>query len=143
SPPFWLMYAMFVMVGSSGLMATAQLAPIAKDFTIDSVPVTMLGLTMPALSFALSVGLVLNGLSRPFFGWVSDWPREHDVHCFLVGRHRHLRAALMRQQPDAVRVVVGAGVPRLGPDLRAVPCNLHRPLWQEVRDRQLRHALYR
>src|SRR5262249_22532932 len=35
-------------------------------------PVTMLGLTMPALSFALSVGLVLNGLSRPFFGWVSD-----------------------------------------------------------------------
>src|SRR5262249_13873867 len=72
APPFWLMYAMFVMVGSSGLMATAQLAPIAKDFAIDSTPVTMLGLTMPALSFALSVGLVLNGLSRPFFGWVSD-----------------------------------------------------------------------
>jgi OFA family oxalate/formate antiporter-like MFS transporter len=72
SPPFWLMYAMFVMVGSSGLMATAQLAPIAKDFAIDSVPVSLLGLTMPALSFALSVGLVLNGLSRPFFGWVSD-----------------------------------------------------------------------
>jgi OFA family oxalate/formate antiporter-like MFS transporter len=72
SPPFWLMYAMFVMVGSSGLMATAQLAPIAKDFAIDSVPVSMLGLTMPALSFALSIGLVLNGLSRPFFGWVSD-----------------------------------------------------------------------
>src|SRR5262249_22343479 len=56
----------------SGLMATAQLAPIAKDFAIDSVPVSLLGLTMPALSFALSVGLVLNGLSRPFFGWVSD-----------------------------------------------------------------------
>jgi OFA family oxalate/formate antiporter-like MFS transporter len=72
SPPFWLMYAMFVMVGSSGLMATAQLAPIAKDFAIDSVPVSLLGLTMPALSFALSVGLVLNGLSRPLFGWVSD-----------------------------------------------------------------------
>jgi len=72
SPPFWLMYAMFVMVGSSGLMATAQLAPVAKDFAIDSVPVSMLGLTMPALSFALSIGLVLNGLSRPLFGWMSD-----------------------------------------------------------------------
>jgi OFA family oxalate/formate antiporter-like MFS transporter len=72
SPPFWLMYAMFVMVGTSGLMATAQLAPVAKDFAIDTVPVSMLGLTMPALSFALSVGLVLNGLSRPFFGWISD-----------------------------------------------------------------------
>src|SRR5262245_22133033 len=72
SPPFWLMYAMFVMVGTSGLMATAQLAPVAKDFAIDTVPVSILGLTMPALSFALSVGLVLNGLSRPFFGWISD-----------------------------------------------------------------------
>jgi MFS family permease len=66
------MYAMFVMVGTSGLMVTAQLAPVAKDFAIDTVAVSMLGLTMPALSFALSMGLVLNGLSRPFFGWMSD-----------------------------------------------------------------------
>jgi OFA family oxalate/formate antiporter-like MFS transporter len=72
SPAFWLMYAMFVMVGTGGLMTTAQLAPVAKDFAIDSIPVTLLGMTMPALSFALSIGLVLNGLSRPFFGWVSD-----------------------------------------------------------------------
>jgi OFA family oxalate/formate antiporter-like MFS transporter len=72
SPAFWLMYAMFVMVGTSGLMVTAQLAPVAKDFAIDTVAVSMLGLTMPALSFALSLGLVLNGLSRPFFGWMSD-----------------------------------------------------------------------
>jgi MFS transporter, OFA family, oxalate/formate antiporter len=80
SLPFWLMYAMFVMVGTSGLMVTAQLAPVAADFAIDNVPVSMLGLTMPALSFALSVGLVLNGLSRPFFGWVSDQiGREHTM----------------------------------------------------------------
>jgi OFA family oxalate/formate antiporter-like MFS transporter len=72
SPAFWLMYAMFVMVGTGGLMTTAQLAPVARDFAIDSVPVALLGMTMPALSFALSIGLVLNGLSRPFFGWVSD-----------------------------------------------------------------------
>jgi OFA family oxalate/formate antiporter-like MFS transporter len=36
------------------------------------VPVSILGLTMPALGFALSLGLVCNGASRPFFGWVSD-----------------------------------------------------------------------
>ena len=72
SPPFWLLYAMFVMVGTGGLMVTAQLAPVARDFAIDNAPVSMLGLTMPALGFALSIGLVLNGLSRPFFGWVSD-----------------------------------------------------------------------
>jgi OFA family oxalate/formate antiporter-like MFS transporter len=72
SPPFWLMYVMFVMVGAGGLMATAQLAPIAKDFKIDNVPVSILGLTLPALTFALSIDRVLNGLTRPFFGWVSD-----------------------------------------------------------------------
>jgi OFA family oxalate/formate antiporter-like MFS transporter len=72
SAPFWLMYAMFVLVGAGGLTVTAQLAPVAKDFAIDNVPVSLLGLTMPALSFALSIGLVLNGLSRPFFGWMSD-----------------------------------------------------------------------
>jgi OFA family oxalate/formate antiporter-like MFS transporter len=72
SPPFWLMYAMFVMVGTGGLMATAQLAPIAKDFKIDTIPVSILGLTMPALTFALSIDRVLNGFTRPFFGWVSD-----------------------------------------------------------------------
>src|SRR5260370_11269569 len=45
--PFWVMYAMFVMVGTGGLLATAQLAPIGKDFKIDTVPVSILGLTRP------------------------------------------------------------------------------------------------
>ncbi len=72
SVPFWLMYAMFVMVGTGGLMVTAQLAPVARDFGIDTVPVSILGFVLPALGFALSIGLVLNGLSRPFFGWLSD-----------------------------------------------------------------------
>ncbi len=71
-PIFWVMYAMFVMVGVGGLMATAQLAPIAKDFKVDNIPVTLLGLTLPALTFALSIDRVLNGVCRPFFGWVSD-----------------------------------------------------------------------
>jgi OFA family oxalate/formate antiporter-like MFS transporter len=72
SPPFWVMYVMFVMVGAGGLMATAQLAPIAKDFKVDGVPVSLLGITLPALTFALSIDRVLNGICRPFFGWVSD-----------------------------------------------------------------------
>ena len=72
TPAFWVMYVMFIMVGTGGLMATAQLAPIAKDFQIDAVPVSILGLTLPALTFALSIDRVLNGFTRPFFGWVSD-----------------------------------------------------------------------
>ncbi len=72
TPTFWIMYLMFAMVAAGGLMATAQLGPIAKDFHLDGVPVSILGLTLPALTFALSIDRVLNGLTRPFFGWVSD-----------------------------------------------------------------------
>jgi Sugar phosphate permease len=72
TPPFWVMYAMFVMVGAGGLMAIAQLAPIALDYKIATVPVSLVGLTLPALTFALTIDRVLNGICRPFFGWVSD-----------------------------------------------------------------------
>ncbi len=71
-PVFWVMYLLFVMVAAGGLMAVAQLAPIAKDFKIGDVPVSILGLTLPALTFALTIDRVLNGFCRPFFGWVSD-----------------------------------------------------------------------
>jgi MFS transporter, OFA family, oxalate/formate antiporter len=72
TPVFWVMYLMFVMMAAGGLMATAQLAPIAKDFKVADVPVSLIGLTLPALTFALSIDRILNGLCRPFFGWVSD-----------------------------------------------------------------------
>lgn len=71
-PVFWVMYAMFVMVAAGGLMATAQLGSIARDFKVFDVQVSMMGLTLPALTFALAIDRVLNGLTRPFFGWVSD-----------------------------------------------------------------------
>jgi OFA family oxalate/formate antiporter-like MFS transporter len=72
TPLFWVMYAMFVLMATGGLMATAQLAPIARDFGIADTPVTLLGITLPALTFALSIDRVLNGVTRPLFGWVSD-----------------------------------------------------------------------
>ena len=69
SPIFWLMYFMFVLDAATGLMATAQLALIAKDFGVANVAI-LFGAT--ALSVALVVDNVMNGLARPFFGWVSD-----------------------------------------------------------------------
>jgi OFA family oxalate/formate antiporter-like MFS transporter len=71
-PVFWLMYLLFVLVGAGGLMATAQLSVIATDFGVAKTPVTLLFLTLPALTFALAIDRVLNGVTRPFFGWVSD-----------------------------------------------------------------------
>ncbi|HZY23220.1 MAG TPA: oxalate/formate MFS antiporter [Beijerinckiaceae bacterium] len=72
TPVFWVMYLMFVMMAAGGLMATAQLGPIAKDFKIAEVPVSLIGITLPALTFAATIDRVLNGVTRPFFGWVSD-----------------------------------------------------------------------
>ncbi len=72
TPTFWLMYVMMTMLAMGGLMATAQLGPIAVDYKVAQVPVSLLGLTMAALPFALSLDRILNGLTRPFFGWVSD-----------------------------------------------------------------------
>jgi MFS transporter, OFA family, oxalate/formate antiporter len=71
-PVFWLMYLMFVLVASGGLMAAAQIAPIARDYGVASVPLSIAGLVMPALTLAISLDRVLDGFGRPFFGWVSD-----------------------------------------------------------------------
>jgi OFA family oxalate/formate antiporter-like MFS transporter len=71
-PIFWLMYFMFVIVGAGGLLVTANLKPIAADWKIDNVPVTLIGLTMTAITFSATLDRILNGLTRPFFGWISD-----------------------------------------------------------------------
>ena len=72
TPVFWVMYVIFVMVAAGGLVATAQLALIARDFHIHDIPVQLAGLVLPALTFALALDRVLNGFTRLFFGWVSD-----------------------------------------------------------------------
>lgn len=72
SPLFWLLYAMLVLVTAGGLIFTAQLGPIARDFHVADVPVALLGITLPALTFALTLDRVTNGLTRPFSGWLSD-----------------------------------------------------------------------
>jgi OFA family oxalate/formate antiporter-like MFS transporter len=72
TPVFWLMYVMFVLMAAGGLFVTANLKQIAEDFKIAAIPVTLVGLTLPAAQFAMSIDRVLNGITRPFFGWVSD-----------------------------------------------------------------------
>jgi MFS transporter, OFA family, oxalate/formate antiporter len=69
SPVFWLLYVMFVMVSGSGLMATAQIAPIAKDFDVANTVLLFGGTT---ITVALIVDNVANGAARPLFGWISD-----------------------------------------------------------------------
>jgi OFA family oxalate/formate antiporter-like MFS transporter len=72
TPTFWVMYAMFVCVAAGGLMATAQIAPIAKDYNLADESMNLGFFAATTLSVALVVDNILNGLARPFFGWVSD-----------------------------------------------------------------------
>ena len=69
TPVFWVMYIMFLLVAASGLMATAQIALIARDFHVADTVLLLGGTT---LTVALLVDNVANGLARPLFGWVSD-----------------------------------------------------------------------
>jgi MFS transporter, OFA family, oxalate/formate antiporter len=103
TPVFWIMYAMFVMVGAGGLMAVAQLGPIATDFKVAGIPVSILGLTLPALTFALTIDRVLNGLCRPFFGWVSDH----------IGRENTMFGAFLVEGIGIYALVLFAGNPTL------------------------------
>ncbi|CAM3550575.1 oxalate/formate MFS antiporter [Bordetella sputigena] len=67
-PLFWLMFAMMTMMSTSGLMVTSQMASFARDFGVADLMV----FGMAALPLALTVDRLTNGLTRPFFGWVSD-----------------------------------------------------------------------
>jgi OFA family oxalate/formate antiporter-like MFS transporter len=72
TPLFWVLYLMFVLVAAGGLIVTAQLASMAADFGVADSRLSLLGVTGTVLTLALVVDNVLNGLARPFFGWVSD-----------------------------------------------------------------------
>jgi len=72
TPLFYVMYLAMLCVAIGGVMATAQLAPIARDYIVDEVPVQVLFWILPALQWALVFDRVLNGLARPAFGWLSD-----------------------------------------------------------------------
>lgn len=69
---FWLMLVMFTCVVTGGMMAVAQLGVIAQDLGVKEFEVNLYFFTMAALPLALMLDRVMNGISRPLFGWVSD-----------------------------------------------------------------------
>jgi MFS transporter, OFA family, oxalate/formate antiporter len=68
TPVFWLLFVMMTMMSTGGLMVISQFAPFMRSFGIADL--TIFG--MAALPFALTLDRVTNGLTRPFFGYVSD-----------------------------------------------------------------------
>jgi len=73
NPVFWLMFLMFSMMSTGGLMVITQFKSFAQSFGIDGKTlVSIFGMSMAAIPTALTFDRVTNGLTRPFFGWVSD-----------------------------------------------------------------------
>jgi OFA family oxalate/formate antiporter-like MFS transporter len=62
TPQFYVMYAMFVLMATGGLLVTANAGPMARSW----------GLTAVALTWAATLSPLANGTSRIFWGWVSD-----------------------------------------------------------------------
>ena len=69
NPIFWLLFVMMAMMSTSGLMVVSNVGPFAKEFKVADVMVWGM---MAALPLSLTLSRVTNGLTRPFFGWVSD-----------------------------------------------------------------------
>jgi oxalate/formate antiporter len=72
TPVFYLLLLMFICTVTGGLMAVAQLSLIAQDLGVKDHPINLGFMVMAALPFALMLDRIMNGFSRPFFGWISD-----------------------------------------------------------------------
>jgi len=69
---FWLLYLIYLLIAFGGMIMTAQLGPIARDFGLENQMVTVLGVATPVLALALSIDNFANGITRPLSGWLSD-----------------------------------------------------------------------
>lgn len=86
TPVFWVIYILFVAVAAGGLIATAQIGPIAKDYGLAKLPITLLGVTLPLLTMTLSIDSLANGFTRPLVGFISDrLGRENTMMLVFIG----------------------------------------------------------
>jgi OFA family oxalate/formate antiporter-like MFS transporter len=74
------------------------------------VPVSLLGLTLPALTFALSLDRLLNGITRPFFGWISDYLGRENTMCLAFALEGIGIILLSQLGRDPVAFVVLSGL---------------------------------
>jgi MFS transporter, OFA family, oxalate/formate antiporter len=85
TPQFYMLYAMMLMMGIGGLMATAQVSSVADT----------LGIGKATLTLAIFINPLANGSGRIFWGWVSDH----------LGRERTMITAFLLQALSLVSVL--------------------------------------
>lgn len=106
SPIFWLMFVMMTMMSTSGLMVTSQMAAFAGEFGITKAVVWGLA----ALPLALTIDRFTNGLTRPFFGWVSDTIGRENTMFLAFGLEGVAMALWLATRTDPLLFVLLSGV---------------------------------
>jgi MFS transporter, OFA family, oxalate/formate antiporter len=106
TPLFWLLFAMMTMMSTGGLMVISQFSAFARDFGVADVVV----FGAAALPLALTIDRITNGLTRPFFGWVSDHiGRENTMGLAFVLEAAAI-ALLLAYRENAAALVVLSGL---------------------------------
>jgi OFA family oxalate/formate antiporter-like MFS transporter len=106
SPLFWLMFVMMTLMSTSGLMVTSQMAAFAGEFGITKAVVWGLA----ALPLALTIDRFTNGLTRPFFGWVSDRIGRENTMFLAFGLEGLAMALWLATRTDPLLFVLLSGV---------------------------------
>lgn len=107
TPVFWLLFAMMTMMSTGGLMVISQFAAFTKDFGIDKISV----LGFAALPLALTIDRITNGLTRPFFGWISDRiGRENTMAIAFIGEGAAILALLYARNNPLLYVLLSGVV---------------------------------
>ena len=106
APLFWLMFAMMAMMSTSGLMVTSQIGLFASDFGVAKALVW----SAAALPLALTIDRFCNGLTRPFFGWVSDRIGRENTMALAFALEGLAMAAWLALRSDPLLFVLLSGV---------------------------------
>lgn len=80
---FWLTYAIYLMIAFGGMVLTAQLGPIARDFGMENRMITIIGVSAPVLTLAVSIDNFANGITRPVAGLLSDAMGRENMMLFM------------------------------------------------------------
>ena len=141
-PSFYVIYLMMTMLSFGGLVVTAQLKPMAVSYHVDKV-IVLFG--MSAIVMAISVDRYLNGLTRPFWGWVSDHIGRENTMFIAFTLEAIAVFALLQliSRSGLVHCAVGLVLLCLGGDLLAVPFDHGRLVRKDLGDDQLRYRLHR
>ena len=106
TPIFWLMFVMMTMMSTSGLMVVSQMGAFTRDFGMADVLV----FGFAALPLALSIDRFANGLTRPFFGWVSDRIGRENTMVIAFALEGLAMTIWLLMRKDAAAFVLMSGV---------------------------------